>query len=64
MAEILASAGADTDAERVSSAELRARRALHAALDRGVADTEPTVWRDKQNQQLFLLSAGTFLFLL
>ncbi|GMV04203.1 MAG: hypothetical protein AMXMBFR53_04840 [Gemmatimonadota bacterium] len=46
MAELLAAAGAKADAQGVAAAELEARRALHAALDQGVADTEPTVWRD------------------
>lgn len=46
MAEILRAAGADTDSERVSGAELQARRILHEAIAQGYAGTEPEVWRD------------------
>ena len=46
MADILRSAGADTDGPRVRAAEREARRRLHRALGADGRDTQPRVWSD------------------
>lgn len=46
MADILRSAGAETDGARVRAAEREARRRLHRALGADGRDTQPRVWAD------------------
>ena len=45
LVDILRKAGAEVDEERVRTAELQARRQLHAVIAEGHVGTEPEVWR-------------------